>query len=59
MTLPAERTSAIRLAERFLLDLMDPKKTPRVPMAIRDRARGILRHYPSMYHTGQIKWGDE
>jgi hypothetical protein len=59
MTLPVERTRAVELAERFLSDLLDPKVTPRVPMAIRERARGVLRHYPSAYHADRIKWLDE
>lgn len=47
MTVPIERTSAVKNAEQFLYDLLDPKKTPRVPKAIRERAHRILRHYPS------------
>ena len=33
---------------------MDPGKTPRVPSIIRDRARGILRHFPNDYEFDQI-----
>ena len=47
MTLPRERTSAVQRAQRFLLDLMDAKATPRVPAEIRREARAILRHYPT------------
>lgn len=47
MTLPYERKNAVLNAERFLLDLCNPRKTPRVPREIRDRARSLLRHYPS------------
>ena len=46
MTLPDERTRAILWARAFLLDLMDPAKTPRVPRAIRRRAYSVLKHYP-------------
>lgn len=47
MTIPVERKHAIRNTERFLLDLMDPKKVPRVPKELRDRARRLLKHYPT------------
>ena len=47
MTLPYERKNAVVNAERFLLDLCNPRITPRVPREIRDRARSLLRHYPS------------
>jgi hypothetical protein len=46
MTLPDERTRAVHAAREFLLDLLDPTKTPRVPRDIRLRAHSVLRHYP-------------
>ncbi len=46
MTLPDERYRAVRATREFLVDLLDPKKTPKVPRAIRDRAGRCLRHYP-------------
>lgn len=49
MTLPDERYRAVLAAERFLTDLLDPRKTPRVPAAIRQQARAVLRHYPSQW----------
>ena len=49
MTLPDERYRAVQQAERLLRELCDPKRTPRIPAAIRDRARGALRHYPSTW----------
>jgi hypothetical protein len=49
VTLPDERYRAVLAAERLLLDLCDPKTTPRVPAAIRGRARSALRHFPSKY----------
>ena len=49
MTLPDERYRAVLAAERFLRDLLDPRQTPRVPAAIRQRARSVLRHYPSKW----------
>ncbi len=47
MTLPDERYRAVQQARRLLEELLDPKKTPRVPNIVRQRARGALRHYPS------------
>jgi len=38
MTLPIERTNAVLNVERFLMDLQDPKKYPRVPKAVREEA---------------------
>jgi hypothetical protein len=55
MTLPVERTNAVLKAEKFLMDLLDPKKTPRVPREIRRRASSCLRHYPSQYNMMYIE----
>jgi hypothetical protein len=55
MTLPIERTNAVLNVERFLMDLRDPKKYPRVPRAVRQEAGRLLRHYPSQYHMAYIK----
>lgn len=49
MTLPFERTSAVNRTREFLIDLMDPRETPRIPKTIRDQARSLLRHYPSSF----------
>jgi len=46
MTLPDERYRAVAYTRDFLSDLLDPKKTPKVPRAIRQRAYRCLRHYP-------------
>ena len=45
MTLPDERYRALKCGEQFLLDLCNPKITPKVPTAVRDRARNILKHF--------------
>ncbi len=50
MTIPLERTNAVIYTETFLYDLVNPRKTPGIPRAIRDRARMLLKHYPSTYH---------
>lgn len=60
MTLPYERKSAVSNTERFLLDLSNPRITPRVPKEIRDRARGLLKHYPSkIYMDAAAKYAPE
>lgn len=48
MTMPFERTRALVLTKEFLQALLDPKQTPRVPRSVRDCAKGLLRHYPSL-----------
>lgn len=53
MTMPCERSNAVFNAKQFLLDLMSPKKTPRVPLKIRTRAAQILKHFPWDYHINQ------
>lgn len=50
MTLPNERTRAIVNTRNFLYDLADPKKTPRVPKAVRQEALRVLKHYPWNLH---------
>jgi hypothetical protein len=54
MTLPDERYRALKWAEQFLQDLQDPSKTPRVPKAVRQQARSVLRHYPGEYYLKEI-----
>ena len=54
MTIPDERFSALVTARRFLLDLLDPKVTPKVPSLVREGAARVLRHYPSQYDLEQI-----
>lgn len=48
MTLPSERTRALVFTRRFLQELQDPKATPRVPRSIREHARALERHYPTL-----------
>jgi hypothetical protein len=52
MTLPDERYRAVQQTQRFLLRLLT---TPRVPKAVKDEARGLLRHYPSDYDLQQLE----
>lgn len=49
MTLPNEKTRAVLAAQTFLRDLLDPKKTPKVPKTIRRRAYAVLKHFPGSY----------
>lgn len=49
MTIPYERSRAVKQAEEFLMELCDPKKTPRVPKQIRQQAKFLLRHYPGKF----------
>ena len=53
ITMPNERRWAVNTTRQFLLDLLDPKKTPRVPSAIRKEAGRCLRHYPGNYSMEQ------
>lgn len=50
MTMPDERTRAVVNTHKFLRDLLDPKATPKVPKHIREKARRLLKHYPSAFH---------
>lgn len=54
MTLPDERYRAMKCGYEFLLELIDPKKTPGVPKRIRQQAGWVLRHYPTTYHFDMI-----
>lgn len=47
MTIPLERKNAVMHTETFLYDLLDPKKTPKVPKSVRAHASHLLRHYPT------------
>lgn len=47
MTLPDERYRSVLMAKKLLEDLSFSGTTKRIPLEIRQRARGILRHYPS------------
>jgi len=55
MTLPHEELHALIATRNFLYDLLDPKKTPRVPRSIRLRARQVCKHYP-FPHDIRERW---
>lgn len=46
MTLPFERLKAVNNTREFLLDLINPSVTPRIPKEVREHARSLLKHYP-------------
>ena len=51
MTLPYERTRAVLNAREFLFRLSTPyieSGIKRIPAAVRDEARRLLRHYPNV-----------
>jgi hypothetical protein len=54
MTLPDERYRAVKKARDFMRDLLDPKKTPKIPSAIRQRAASCLRHFPWEYDMEKV-----
>lgn len=55
MTLPDERYRAIIQAKQFLERLSFSSEIKRVPLAVREEARRLLRHYPSEYDLDQIE----
>ena len=54
MTLPDERYRAIMFAKSLCEDLLDSRKTPRVPTDIRRRALSVLRHFPEEYYLNML-----
>lgn len=54
MTLPDERVRAVKNVRMFLYELMDPKRTPRVPREIRLRASQLAKHYPGDLYLNDI-----
>jgi hypothetical protein len=56
MTLPDERYRAVKYAQIFLSRLAGGQYA-RVPMAVRDEARSILRHYPNNWDMDRAAQG--
>ena len=54
MTLPSEEKWSLEHTRNFLRDLLDPKKTPRVPLKIRKEAGRCLKHYPFQFHIDDM-----
>lgn len=57
MSLPGERTRALLKTRRFLFDLLDHKKTPKVPKYIRKMAASCLKHYPFDVYIEMVAQG--
>ena len=54
MTNAEDRYRAIKQSRKMLEELCDPGKTPRVPSMVRDRARSILKHFPTDYDLDRL-----
>ncbi len=54
MTLPDERWRSLVETKKFLMTLLSPHATPKVPRVIRERARSLLRHWPDDYHLEKM-----
>jgi hypothetical protein len=54
MTLPDERYRSVQWAASFLSRLAGGD-IPRVPKAVRDEARSILRHYPGQWDLKRLE----
>lgn len=57
MTLPHERFRAIAKTRHFLFALLDAKRTPGVPKAIRDEASRCAKHFPSAFDMDEAIHG--
>jgi hypothetical protein len=53
MTLPDERYRAVKHTEQFLQRLAGGE-IPRIPKAVREEARRLLRHYPSTWDMQRV-----
>lgn len=42
-----EKHRTLKQCKKFMEELCDPGKTPRVPGSVRDRARTILKSFPN------------
>jgi hypothetical protein len=54
MTLPYEEVYALNNTRQFLRDLLDPQKTPKVPLKYRIGARACLKHFPMEYRVDKV-----
>jgi hypothetical protein len=48
MTMPNERTRALLWAGEFMQELLDSDRYPDLPERVRNNAKSVLRHYPSL-----------
>jgi hypothetical protein len=42
-------------ARQFLIDLLSPKATPKIPKIVRESARAALKHYPQVYELEDLR----
>lgn len=49
MTLPHERMNSLRNTRAFLVALLNPQETQRVPSGVRRWASACLKHFPMQY----------
>jgi len=54
VTLADERWRSLVETKKFLMTLLSPHATPKVPRVIRERARSLLRHWPDNYHLEKM-----
>ena len=57
MTLPYQRSAAVMSVREFLLNLASPygpTGIKRVPRAVRQEARALLKHYPSAWEMPEL-----
>jgi hypothetical protein len=54
MTLPDERYRAVMQTAKFLQALSFSGELKRIPLAVRQQARALLRHYPSEYDMKKV-----
>lgn len=55
MTTPEEMFNSMLSARMFMLALLDPALTPKVPKEIRQRSRDRLKHYPSEFEISRLR----
>jgi len=59
MTVPNERLRAVIQTREFLLKLLNPQETPRVPKKIRRQAGNCLKHYPHVFDMCEVAKKDK
>ena len=55
--LPEEEYHSLKETYKFLCQLIDPRKTPRLPKEIRDRAKKCLKDYPTKRTLQELDQG--
>jgi len=55
MTTPEEMFNSLMSARMFMVALLDPAITPKVPKEVRQRSRDRLKHFPSEFEINQLR----